>query len=219
MTATTRWWWIRHAPVPSGGKLYGQCDLAADCSELPVFRSLSEWLPEQAVWLETPLQRTRQTSLAIREHWPADKGAGIVPGIEADLIEQSFGDWQGMTYAELDRSRDGAWHRFWLMPASTAAPGGESFVDLYERVSAAILRLTAAHKGQDIVAVAHGGTIRAALGLALGLEPEAALALNVDNCSLTRLDHIEGPRWKDAEPDHATESWRIVRVNQVAGKP
>jgi alpha-ribazole phosphatase len=31
------------------------------------------------------------------------------------------------------------------------------------------------HAGRDVIAVAHGGTIRAALGLALGLDPEASL--------------------------------------------
>ncbi len=33
MTVTTRWWWIRHAPVDAGGRIYGQCDLPADCSD------------------------------------------------------------------------------------------------------------------------------------------------------------------------------------------
>ena len=29
----TRWWWVRHAPVASGGRIYGQDDLPADCSD------------------------------------------------------------------------------------------------------------------------------------------------------------------------------------------
>jgi len=33
-------------------------------------------------------------------------------------------------------------------------------------------------------------TIRAAL--ALGLDPEAALAFTIENCSITRIDHIDG---------------------------
>ena len=28
---TTRWWWVRHAPVPDGGFIYGQRDLDCDC--------------------------------------------------------------------------------------------------------------------------------------------------------------------------------------------
>ena len=83
---------------------------------------------------------------------------------------------------------------------------GESFVEVIGRVSAAIRRLVAAHPGRDIIAVAHGGTIRAALALALGLDPEAALAFMIENCSITRLDHIEGPGMG--------HGWRVVAVNR-----
>jgi broad specificity phosphatase PhoE len=55
------------------------------------------------------------------------------------------------------------------------------------------------------VAVTHGGTIRAAIGLALGLTPQAALAFSTDNCSLTRLDHLATG---DGEG-----LWRVVAVN------
>jgi broad specificity phosphatase PhoE len=77
------------------------------------------------------------------------------------------------------------------------------------RVQRAIHRHTATHAGRDIVAVTHGGTIRAALALALGLMPGGALGFSVDNLSLTRLDHIAGPDGAGA--------WRVVGVNQPAG--
>ncbi|HVH78299.1 MAG TPA: hypothetical protein VM782_02825, partial [Stellaceae bacterium] len=50
------------------------------------------------------------------------------------------------------------------------------------------------------------GTIRAALGLALGLEPEHCLAFTMENCSLTRIDHIEGPGMG--------HNWRVITVNR-----
>jgi broad specificity phosphatase PhoE len=74
-----------------------------------------------------------------------------------------------------------------------------------ERVAAAVARITREHAGRNIVAVAHGGSIRAAVALALGLEPEAALALSIDNLSLTRLDHIDGPG--------NGHGWRVGSVN------
>ena len=80
--------------------------------------------------------------------------------------------------------------------------------------------LSAELAGADVVAVAHGGTIRAALALALGLDPERALALAVDNCSLTRIDHIAGPAGSHAQDGDRSGVWRVVRVNQgpvVAG--
>ena len=67
-------------------------------------------------------------------------------------------------------------------------------------------RITAEQPGRDIVAVAHGGTIRAAVGLALGNQPETGLAFDIDNCSVTRLDHYASPPAKDV--------WRLPMVNQ-----
>ena len=73
-------------------------------------------------------------------------------------------------------------------------------------MSRAIHRLVETHPGRDIIAVAHGGTIRAVLALALGLDPEAALAFTIENCSITRIDHIDG-----AGIGH---DWRVVTVNR-----
>ena len=63
-------------------------------------------------------------------------------------------------------------------------------MDLYNRVRGAIERINAEHAGRDIIAVAHGGTIKAAVGLALGGQPDKGLAFTIDNCSVTRLDHL-----------------------------
>ena len=56
-----------------------------------------------------------------------------------------------------------------------------------------------------MIAVAHGGTIKAAIGLALGNQPERGLAFTVDNCSVTRLDHITSG---------SINVWRLPMVNQ-----
>jgi len=78
-------------------------------------------------------------------------------------------------------------------------------VQVMDRVAAALRRLTAVHAGRDIVCVAHGGSIRAALAMALGLDPEAALAFSIETLSLTRIDHIDGPG--------AGHGWRVGMVN------
>ena len=53
-----------------------------------------------------------------------------------------------------------------------------------QRTAAAIERLGETLLGRDIVAVAHGGSIRAAVALALGLSPPQAMAIVIDNLSL-----------------------------------
>jgi alpha-ribazole phosphatase len=142
------------------------------------------------------------------------KGEAPQPRLEPAFMEQSFGDWQGLAYEEIGafgRVRSGTkgvgveGHRFWLAPAHEKPPGGESFVDVMRRVADAVKRLTAEYAGHDIVAVAHGGPIRAALAHALSLEPEAALAFTIDTLSLSRLDHIEGPG--------KGNPWRVGPVN------
>lgn len=204
----TRWWHIRHAPVPNpGGRIYGQRDMPADTGDRTAFATLAAWLPSEAVWVVTPLQRTRQTAVAILEAAgrPAEPAAELV--IEPDLIEQNFGDWQGLPPSEV-YGLLGAVHPFWMSPAETRPPNGESFIELMHRVGRVVERLSAAHSGRDIVAVTHGGTIRAALALALGLSGEVALRFSVDTLSLTRLDHItfaEGP-----------SAWRIGGINRPA---
>lgn len=207
-TIETRWWFVRHAPVPNPeGRCYGQHDLDCDVSNAAAFASLARRLPPEAVWLATTLRRTQATMNAIH----AARGTAPEPlHLEPALIEQSFGEWQGRTYAELGAfgrgDAAGASHRFWLAPAHAVPPGGESFVQVMERVAAAVRRLTQQHAGRDIVCVAHGGSIRAALAMAVGLEPEAALAFSIETLSLTRLDHIDGPG--------AGHGWRVGPVNQ-----
>jgi broad specificity phosphatase PhoE len=212
MTITTRWWWIRHAPVINPhGRIYGQRDVPADTSNAAAFAALAERMPADAIWLATPLSRTQATAAAIHA---AMNGAAPQPRIEPAFLEQSFGDWQGLAYEEIGafgRVRSGTkgigveGHRFWLAPAHEKPPGGESFVDVMRRVAEGIERLTAEYAGHDIVVVAHGGPIRAALAHALALEPEAALAFTIDTLSLSRLDHIDGPG--------KGNPWRIGPIN------
>lgn len=216
MTTVTRWWWIRHAPVTChGGRIYGQDDHAADCSDAALFTGLATALPQDAVWVASHLRRTHQTAEAIAAAVANGDHDWTLPRllIEPDLAEQHFGEWQGLTIEELRSQREGLWHRFWLAPAHEAPPGGESFEQVVTRVAATVERLTAAHRGRDIVAVAHGGSIRAALAVALGIEPERALAFVIDNCSLTRLEHI-GASDPDSGRDAPTgNSWRVTTVN------
>lgn len=206
---TTNWWWVRHAPVTvNNGAIYGQTDLPCDCGDARVFAGLAARLPRDAVWVTSTLQRTHQTAAAIvRAGLPGPDpipGPGVV--VERDLAEQSFGDWHGKKYSDLPALLGEAYHQFWLAPAIMAPAGGESFLDLLNRVGGAIRRLEEQYAGGNIIAVTHGGTIRAALAEALELNPETALAFTIDNCSVTHIERHRGP-------GHG-HPWRVVSVNQ-----
>ena len=204
-SSTTRWWWVRHAPaIRHDGVIYGNGEVPCDTSDEAIFRGLAARLPADALWVTSHLGRARETAAAIFEGGAAPS----TPLVEEGLGEQNFGDWQGRTHDELARENTPAYHKFWLAPARHVPPGGESFTDVIVRTGAVIKRLTEAYGGRDIVAVAHGGSIRAALAVALGIEAnaDASLGFTVDNLSITRIDHIPGPG--------AGGNWKIVSVNQ-----
>jgi len=193
----TRWWWLRHAPVPCPeGRIHGNLDLACDVSDEGDFQRLAGLLPVNPVLVESGLMRCRQTAGALEL-------AGLVlppPEIEPALAEQDFGHWQGSSWLHLETAKDPALAEFWRDPAGTAPPGGESFAEMVARVRPAIDRLNALFAGRDILAIAHAGTIRAALAVALDLSPAAALRFVIRPLSLTRID---------ASP----EGWRVDSVN------
>mgnify|MGYP000054436561 CR=1 FL=1 len=204
----TRWWWIRHAPVTeNNGTIYGNQDLNCDCSNLPAFKALADVLPEDCIWVTTPLKRTRQTATTIRQQMSSTTFPAFIE--REDLQEQSFGDWQGMTHDELGKIRGDAWHRFWHAPAAEAPPGGESFETLISRASRSIEKINQEYSGRDIIAVTHGGTIRAAVAMALGLSSEKALGLNIANLSLTKLDYYTSR--DEEEMPHS--SWGVGCIN------
>lgn len=197
----TQWFWIRHAPVTTaGGRIYGQQDMPADTSDGATFAGLAARLPEGAVLVTSHLMRTQQTAAAIET-------AGLTlpeAVVEPAMAEQDFGDWQGKFHNEV-WDELGARHPFWLSPATHEPPNGESFDNVCRRVAEAVTDLTARFRERDIICVAHGGTIRAALAMALGVSGELALAFNIDNCSITELAHVA---------DHDT--WGVGRINERA---
>ena len=79
------------------------------------------------------------------------------------------------------------------------------------RVAQGLTQQTARYSGQKIVLFAHGGTIRAALALALGLDGETALRFSIDNCSITQISHL-------ALGD-GTQTWHVAHVNTSPTRP
>lgn len=208
MSMDTRWFWVRHAPVPGPvGAIHGQNDVDCDAANVAAIGACAALLPTDAVLVTSPLLRARQTLAAILA------GRDVPPPppiVEPRFAEQHFGRWQGRTWNEIAAFDAEAHAWFWRDPTANAPPGGESFAQQIERTEAGIAALTAQMAGRDIVCVAHGGTIRAAVACALGLSPAAAMAVVVDPLSLTRLDCLEGGVLRG----HGGQ-WRISCINVV----
>ena len=150
-------------------------------------------LPKNAIWLTSGLPRTEQTARAL---------GGVNCRAVAGLMEQDFGEWNGKSWDELrtDLARD-----FWENFAIESPPNGESFIDMIDRVSLTINGLLGEYNQGNIIAVAHSGTIRAALAMALNLFAKSALTFQLDNLSITHIESI---------PDGDLRSWCVHGVNQ-----
>ena len=90
-----------------------------------------------------------------------------VPGDE--LREISFGDWEGLTYDEINNAWPDAHKGLFARPDITDCPNGESFTDVQKRAVAKLQELVEKHQGESFVIAAHGGVNRTILCYALGL--------------------------------------------------
>lgn len=208
VTQTTSFFLVRHAVVAAAARavLYGSRDVPL-CDEsllreVALHRWLAQRLPPGAAWYISGLSRTRATAEAVFA-----AGYARAPlGVEADLREQDLGDWQGLAHAELPARLRHPPHPFWPHAGEEAPPNGERFTDVRARVGPVLARLAAAHAGGDVVVIAHGGSIRAALAHALDLSPHQALGFSIANLGLTRLLRVGG-------------DWQVGAVNEEPWTP
>ena len=153
--------------------------------------------PVQAV-VASPMLRAQGTAKAVAD----GLGLGVV-GTDEGWAEMRFGAWEGLTYAEIMR-RDPQALGAWWGDASIAPPGGESFDSLALRVLAARERAVAAHPGESVAVLTHGGPVRVLVRDALDGGSAVLWRLRVTPCALTVVRY-----W----PDGGLE---VVTVNAAA---
>lgn len=129
---------------------------------------------------------------------PAAEASGAALTVDADWDEQNFGDWDGELLRDLVQHSD-----FHLLrdDETFAVPGGgESHLELVERVRAALRRaLDGAEPGEVVVVATHRKPIMVVLADILGLSMERAWLLAIAPGSLTGLE-----LWSDG---HGTVSF------------
>ncbi len=122
--------------------------------------------------------------------------SGLKPEVTNLLREINFGQWEGLTYDEIE---DGWGNsiRLWLDdPFNKAAPGGETLGQVCERMRVFLDRLSAqVSDGQRIAAVSHGGSIRALLYHVLDLDTKSFWDIKIENASVS-LIRKEGRSFK-----------------------
>jgi probable phosphoglycerate mutase len=126
----------------------------------------------------SPLTRCTQTAALI----------GVPVTTEADLIECDFGEWEGMTFAEV-RERYGNELNAWLGSTAVAPPGGESFKQVSSRVRRALDRLRKNYPGQTVAVVSHVSPIKLILRDALAASDALLHRLFLDPAGLSIVDY------------------------------
>lgn len=74
-------------------RYYGHLDVVAEPVDPALASAIARRLPSVAVWLSSPLLRTRVTALALK--------SGVDPVAIGDFTDQHYGRWQGMSYNDV----------------------------------------------------------------------------------------------------------------------
>ena len=140
-----------------------------------------------AVIVTSPLLRAVQTAQEVG----AVTGAAVVT--DDGFRETDFGAWEGLTFAEV-RERWPSEMTAWLADLSVAPPGGESFTQVSERVTAALHRVLASQAHQTVLIVSHVTPIKTLVAAALLAPPPALYRMHLDVAALCEIDwYADGP--------------------------
>ena len=118
-----------------------------------------------------------------------EMGAPLI--IDERLCEIDFGLLEGLTYNEVADRYPDVWRLWMQAPVEVAFPEGERFDAFSARVDLAVAELTARHRGDGIVIVAHGGVNRLILARALGLEPRHMFRLQQTCGAVSIIDYYD----------------------------
>ncbi len=103
------------------------------------------------------------------------------------LKEMSFGEWEGRTAQDIERTHTQALYNFWQDPVLYTPPGAEPLLDFERRIDNVLQALIAKHHHQHVLVICHAGVIRMIVKQVLGLPIERLFAIQIPHAALTRL--------------------------------
>jgi probable phosphoglycerate mutase len=128
----------------------------------------------------SPMARTRETADVIAS------ALGLDVAVEDDVRECSFGEWDGLTFAEVqERSPDEL--AKWLAATDIPPPGGESFAEVADRVAAARRRLMEGYPNKTVLVVTHVTPLKTLISQAIDAPAHAVFRMHVNPASLSNV--------------------------------
>jgi probable phosphomutase (TIGR03848 family) len=175
---------VRHGQTPTTGKVLPGRTAGlhlADAGREQAARAaerIAELAQVDAVYA-SPLERARETAA------PIATARRLKVSVERGLLEADFGEWTGAELKALMKLPE--WSTVQRYPSGFRFPGGESFPEMQQRITAAIERLVARHRGGVVVAVSHADPIKAAVAAALGTPLDLFQRIVISTCSVTAI--------------------------------
>jgi alpha-ribazole phosphatase len=166
---------VRHGETEQSGRLLGKTDARLSAAGwLQIERQTAARTWSRVV--SSPLRRARE---------PAEKLAQSLDmpmRIDSDWAEMDFGDWDGLSLAELRSDPAIALQLDALYRTSEAAgpPNGEGWQALLDRVARALDRLSDEAARASILVVTHAGPIRAAVSLCCDIPFDRLWTFKID---------------------------------------
>ena len=188
---------IRHAETDMAGTFCGHSDPELNTRGRAQLAGLIGRLriDQIGVVYTSDLRRAHTTGTAIAEAF------GVGCHVRRALREINFGQWEGITWSEIER-RDNAYARRWIEEyPSLPAPDGERFHDFEQRVldEVKVLSLKAEAAGCAIAVVTHAGVLRTVLCALQGCSEDNAWEQTKSYCSLVRHTTVVGGFVRTAE--------------------
>lgn len=133
--------------------------------------------------LTSPLRRAQTTAERIAT--ATGRNAETIPG----LTEMSFGEWEGMTIAQIMAKFPEAAARIDdLTDMDFEYPGGDHRQRFHERTLAVFTGILERYTAHSVAAICHGGVIGSFLAQIEGGQPNDFVRYAVRNCSVTHLE-------------------------------
>lgn len=152
---------------------------------------------------------------AIETARPIADATGAPMEVLPALRERSFGDWEGMSFAQIAAAIDVAQAVQGLDRFGVRPPNGESLEDVWARLAPVVVRL---HRIEEPTAVVtHGGTASLLMAQMLGGPLTMSRAFRFQNTGITELSRMPDGQWTLARYNDIRHLESVHRFETVGG--
>lgn len=138
----------------------------------------------EAVYSSPLIRALKSAEIIAKQH-------GLEPIVIPDLRERSFGIWEGMSFNEIKDKYPEEFEAWTGNPLKYSPIGGESTIEVRDRVVNALDNLLSNHNKENIAIVAHGGVNRIILCHVMGIPLENIFRIEQDFAAVNIIEFYD----------------------------